>query len=233
VRSRAPDRRPDRTFRGPRLTYLQTHAAADDADLVAVALQGVPGAFGQIIQRYKDAVFGVALSRSRNFHDAEDLTQETFLEAYAGLEGLREPARLGAWLRTIAIHRSINLVKRRQASVDLDAVAELPGTALSPQEEVESVDLRERVLRTIGRLGKTHRETVTLFYVREVHDLLAGAGPEGLHGEAEGFHSTPSLSRLRTVSTTAAKAACCGSSSGLPVTCAKKAAKSSASPVLR
>jgi DNA-directed RNA polymerase specialized sigma24 family protein len=47
-------------------------------------------------QPLPDAVFGVVLSRLRNFHDAEDLTQATFLEAFQGLERLRDPGRLPA-----------------------------------------------------------------------------------------------------------------------------------------
>ena len=68
---------------------------ADDAALVAHALQNGPEASGPIIERYKDAVFGVALSRLRNFHDAEDLTQTTFVEALNTMERLKDPARLG------------------------------------------------------------------------------------------------------------------------------------------
>lgn len=84
-----------------------------DAALVANALTNGPQAFAPIIERYKDAVFGVALSRLRNFHDAEDLTQTTFVEAFDAIARLKEPDRLGAWLRTIAIHRCINFLKGR------------------------------------------------------------------------------------------------------------------------
>jgi len=48
----------------------------DDAGLVATALSGGPETFGPIVTRYQDAVFGVALARLRNFHDAEDIAQE-------------------------------------------------------------------------------------------------------------------------------------------------------------
>ena len=133
--------------------------------LVAIALAGGTESFAPIIQRYKDAVFGVALSRLHNFHDAEDLTQATFLEAFGGLERLRDPARLGAWLRTITIHRCINHVKRRARLVELDAIEEPVAVGPSPHEEAETGQLRSHVLAAIGRLSKTHRETVTLFYV--------------------------------------------------------------------
>ena len=67
----------------------------DDGTLVALALRGGPEAFGPIIERYKGAVFGVALSRLRNFHDAEDLTQTTFVLAFDRPDRLKDPGRLG------------------------------------------------------------------------------------------------------------------------------------------
>ena len=45
----------------------------NDATLVAEALNNGPEAFAQIIEQYKSIVFGVAVARVRNFHDAEDL----------------------------------------------------------------------------------------------------------------------------------------------------------------
>ena len=134
---------------------------------MSAALDGGSEAFAAIVHRYKDAVFGVALARVRNFHDAEDLTQATFLEALTGLGRLREPGRLGAWLRSIAVHRSINHVKGRGRRVDLGAVAEPADDGPTPQAQVEQAELRGRVLHAIGRLSTAHRETVTLFYVGE------------------------------------------------------------------
>ena len=45
----------------------------DDVALVADVLEQGTKAFGPIVERYQDAVFGVALARLRNFHDAEDI----------------------------------------------------------------------------------------------------------------------------------------------------------------
>ena len=52
----------------------------DDASLVAAALEGGPAAYAPIIERYKDTVFGVAIGRLGDFHDAEDVAQVVFLE---------------------------------------------------------------------------------------------------------------------------------------------------------
>ncbi|MFC1453129.1 sigma-70 family RNA polymerase sigma factor [Verrucomicrobiota bacterium] len=130
----------------------------DDRDLVAEALEGGLEAFGEIVDRYRDAVFGVSLARLRNFHDAEDVAQTVFLEAFSKLDSFREPMKLGAWLRTIAIRRSIDLIRTRQEAVGIDEIERA-------EPEVGSRDLREQVLEAIGKLGKAQRETVTLYYI--------------------------------------------------------------------
>lgn len=138
-----------------------------DAALVANALTNGPQAFAPIIERYKDAVFGVALSRLRNFHDAEDLTQTTFVEAFDAIVRLKEPERLGAWLRTIAIHRCISFLKGRERIVAFDAIEEPASPQPSPLIDAEKNELRQQVLGAVDKLSKTQRETVALYYIGE------------------------------------------------------------------
>jgi len=66
--------------------------------------------------------------------------------------------KLGAWLRTIAIRRSIDLIRTRKEAVSIDEIE-------SERPNVEGNDLREQVLEAIGKLGKAQRETVTLYYI--------------------------------------------------------------------
>ncbi len=140
----------------------------DNATLVARALEGGPEAFGPIIVRYKDAVFGVALARLRNFHDAEDLTQTTFVEAFDRLRNLKDPERLGAWLRTITIHRCINFLKRQdRIVVGFEAIEEPAAESPSPDVDFERKRLQERVMEAVGRLSRTQNETVLLHYISE------------------------------------------------------------------
>ena len=97
----------------------------DDSALVAAALAGGPEAFAPIVERYQDAVFGVALARVGSFHDAQDVAQAVLVEAYERLSNLREPGKLGAWLRKMTIHRSQDLWRRRQREMaNLDEIPE-------------------------------------------------------------------------------------------------------------
>ena len=137
----------------------------DDAALVAAALAGGPEAFGPVVERYQDAVFGIALARLRDFHEAEDTAQEVFVQAFECLGNLSDPKRLGAWLRSITIHRSIDRLRRRREAVDVDESGEPASHSPMPHEELARRELRDGVLAAIGRLSKTQRETTTLFYI--------------------------------------------------------------------
>ena len=67
----------------------------DDAALVTAALADGPEALGPITERYQEGVFGIALARLRNLHDAEDVAQGVFVEAFERLDRLKDPCRLG------------------------------------------------------------------------------------------------------------------------------------------
>ena len=136
----------------------------EDQDLVASALAGGPEAFAPIVQRYQGAVFGVALARVRDFHDAEDIAQSVFVDAFLQLDRLENTARLGAWLRTMAINKSIDRIRRRGEIVDVEEIANEPAHA-EMHVALQGSELREQVMEAIGRLGTAQRETITLYYL--------------------------------------------------------------------
>jgi RNA polymerase sigma-70 factor, ECF subfamily len=136
-----------------------------DRGLVAAALAGDADAFRPIVERYQHAVFGVALARLGDFHEAQDAAQQVFVEAFQRLGGLRDPARLGAWLRSMTVHRCIDLLRRRKSAVAIEYAENEPSTDLPPDSDLVRRELRDRVMAAIGRLSKTQRETVTLFYI--------------------------------------------------------------------
>jgi RNA polymerase sigma-70 factor (ECF subfamily) len=135
----------------------------DDVTLVAEALANSPEGFAPIIEQYKDAMFGVAFVRLRNFHDAEDLTQEAFVEGFQRLGSLRDPNRLGAWLRSIVIHLCINHLNRLKKTVEVKE--SILHSSHTPQSQMDRRAQQEQVVEAIGQLSKVQRETVTLFYV--------------------------------------------------------------------
>ena len=164
-----------------------------DEELVAGALAGGPEAFEPIVRRYQDAVFGVALSRVRSFHDAEDVAQGAFVEAFQRIGTLKDPARLAAWLRSITIHRAIDHLRRARETTGSEEMDKREDGGWTPHVEVERRELRERVLAAIAGLSKTQRETTTLFYINGysveevagIQEVPAGTVKRRLHDARE------------------------------------------------
>lgn len=139
----------------------------EDQDLVSRALSDGPETFRPIVDRYQRVVFGIALSRLRDYHRAEDVAQQVFLEAFERLVTLRDPARLGPWLRSMTVHRCIDLQRAERENVDLDKVDEPASEEISPLEVIEQAELAQRVVAAIAGLPAAQRETATLFYLGE------------------------------------------------------------------
>ena len=144
---------------------MKTKKNRDDASLVAAALNASFEAFEPIIKRYQEAIFGVALARVGRFHEAEDITQQVFIEAFERLSCLKKPERLGPWLRSITIHRSIDWIRRQGKLVDFDTIIEPVSGEPTPQAALEQNELRDRVMAALNNLPQAQRETVTLFYL--------------------------------------------------------------------
>src|SRR5260370_143690 len=139
---------------------------ATDEALVHLALAGGPEAFVAIVERFRRAVFSIALTRMSNRHDAEDVAQNVFLEGYERLGSLKDPARLGAWLRSITIHRCIDALRKRGDVAALDEINEPIHEPAHAESQAEEWDERKRsALLAIQRLNQTQRETVTLHYL--------------------------------------------------------------------
>ena len=131
---------------------------------MAGALRDGPQAFAPIVWRYKEIVFGVVLGRLGHFEDAQDITQGVFIEAWQRLEKLADPARLGPWLRSIALHRSIDHMRRRESHVrGLDD--ELLSPEATQDERLEQAELQQQVRLAVESLSSTLRETVALYYL--------------------------------------------------------------------
>ena len=86
----------------------------DEVSLLRSSLDGETEAWGEIITRYKEAVFGLCLGFLRNRADAEDLTHDTFIRAYQNLRRYRLEKRFSTWLFTIASNLCRNRLRYRR-----------------------------------------------------------------------------------------------------------------------
>ena len=85
----------------------------DDAELVRRSLRGDEDAFSTLFDRHASRVYALAYRLLGNRAEAEDITQDTFLQALRTLPTLRQPEMFGAWIARIATNASLTMLRRR------------------------------------------------------------------------------------------------------------------------
>ncbi|MDD5191461.1 MAG: RNA polymerase sigma factor, partial [Dehalococcoidales bacterium] len=94
----------------------------DIKNLVIKARSGDLEAYGEIVRRFQAMAHGFAYSFLGDFHLAEDVAQESFLEMYRQLPSLRNPEAFSAWFRRILIKNCDRITRGKQiTTVSLDA----------------------------------------------------------------------------------------------------------------
>ena len=84
-----------------------------DAILVEKCINGQKDAFAKIVERYQHRVYFMSLTRMRDRHEAEDLAQETFIQAYRKLAGYDPQRSFRNWLFTICANLGKNRLRSR------------------------------------------------------------------------------------------------------------------------
>lgn len=144
-------------------------ARATDPDLPDVlASRADRAAFAVLYRRYLDRVYAYAFYQLGDHHDAEDVTERTFLAALAALPGFRdEGASFRAWLFRIA-HNTVANVHRarsRRRVIPLPEEFERPAPDADPAALVARAEDQRRILRAIASLPEDRRQVVLLRFV--------------------------------------------------------------------
>lgn len=152
--------------------------AARDADLEEVlAAQRDRAAFGALYRRYLDRVYGYCFYLLGDHHDAEDVTERTFLAALGGIHRFRdEGASFRAWLFRIAHNEVANAIRhrRRHATSPLEAAPE-PAADGSPDGAVGAADEARRLRAALAQLPEVRRQVIVLRFVDGLSSREVGA----------------------------------------------------------
>jgi RNA polymerase sigma factor (sigma-70 family) len=150
----------------------------DLKSLLLLAASGDTAAYDRIVCRFRDMAYSYAYSVIRDFHLAQDVTQEAFLQAFYDLPKLREPLAFPGWLRRIVFKQCDRLTRRKRVPiVPLEEATEIAAREVGPDELLEDQERHAIVLSAIGALPDHEREVTLLFYIRdysqqEVADFL-------------------------------------------------------------
>jgi RNA polymerase sigma-70 factor (ECF subfamily) len=147
-----------------------------EAALAAAAQVGDAGAFGEIYDRYADALYRFIYYRTSHRETAQDLLSETFTKALEKLHQF-DPRKgpLSAWLYRIARNAVIDHRRRAKPAVELDRDADLPA-ASDPAADAETALRREAVAAALSHLAAADRELLIMRLWQEMsHAEIAAA----------------------------------------------------------
>jgi RNA polymerase sigma-70 factor (ECF subfamily) len=129
---------------------------------VRQCIDGDTSAYRVLYNRYSKAMFNTALRIVNKIPDAEDVLQDSFIDAFTQLRSFEGRSTFGAWLKQIVVFKSIALLKRHRINfVEVETIGELPEEKeLDEADTWYTVDL---IKQTIQQLPDGYRTVLTLY----------------------------------------------------------------------
>ena len=140
---------------------------AKDNTLVYRAQTGDEGTFAELMREYYPFVYAIVIRIVKNSHDAEEVVQDAFLNAYRGLTQLEDTTKFKSWLGKIAQNCARNWLRKQKGdTVSIDEVSEqILQTEDSSDERLIRQEQRELIRRTMDTLPQKDREIAHAYYL--------------------------------------------------------------------
>ena len=151
----------------------------DDVQLICAVLDGDDAAFNTLVRKYQKSVHALTWRKIGDFHYAEEITQDTFLQAYEKLSTLKNPNLFAGWLYVIADRLCIAWLRKKKPtmqSLEQMSVKELEKLAyaryisdISEHRDAEITEHRYKIAKKLlEKLPDSERTVVTLYYLGEM-----------------------------------------------------------------
>jgi RNA polymerase sigma-70 factor, ECF subfamily len=148
-------------------------SAQDDAALLTLVQKGDEYAMASLFDRYSKVVYSVALRVLRDPASAEDVLQEVFMQIWRNPDGfVATRGSLGGWLAVVARNRSIDALRRKRPTEQVDDMALASNYNLA--DEAERNSLMEKARGVIHLLPFEQRKTLEMaFFDGLTHSEIA------------------------------------------------------------
>jgi RNA polymerase sigma-70 factor (ECF subfamily) len=144
----------------------------DEYILIEKLKDGDEGAFRQIVDTWKDLVYNTALGILQNSGDAEDVSQETFVQVYESVKNFKAEAKFSTWLYRITVSKSLDHLRRKKRKKRFAVVQSLFGvnneTVIDPPDfnhpgvQLDRKEKASTLFRAIDKLPENQRIAFTL-----------------------------------------------------------------------
>jgi RNA polymerase sigma-70 factor, ECF subfamily len=132
-------------------------------DLVIRAREGDRDAFSELVSQTLGRLTAVARMILRDEYAAQDAVQDSFIEAWRALPGLREPDKFDAWMRRLLVRACFkgNRSSKRVQAVEIRLT---PGDEPAIPDATRDVGIHDELERGLARISPEQRAVVVLVY---------------------------------------------------------------------
>ena len=148
----------------------------NDVQLVRKILSGDDAAFGILVEKYQKSVHTLVWRKIGDYHYAEDIMQDAFLQAYKKLSTLKDPNQFAGWLYVIANRLCIDWMRKQKfvmQSLEDTRPEEIERSSyiyhVSEQSKTESTEHSHALVKKLlEKLPESERSVVMLYYLDEM-----------------------------------------------------------------
>jgi len=150
----------------------------DELELIQGLREGQEAAFRTLVETYQDRVYNTVIGIVQNAEDAEDVTQEVFIQVYKSIGSFKGESKLSTWLYRIATTRSLDLLRSRKSKKRFGFIQRLFGEGAEPTVEIPdfnhpgvALDKKEDAAKLFKAITQLPENQKTAFVLHKLEDL--------------------------------------------------------------
>jgi RNA polymerase sigma-70 factor (ECF subfamily) len=161
----------------PRPDAGRSESRREDLAMISAAIRGEQAAYGTLMKKYRDSIFNLIFRIIRDREQVEDLTQETFVKAFASLKSFNREFAFSTWLYKIATNSSIDYIRKKKLHTtsinkpisheDSDYTMELPDSTYEPDKFIIQRQKSKIIAEAIEKLPPKYRQVIILRHNEE------------------------------------------------------------------
>jgi len=137
---------------------------------------GEERAFKQLVDQFQTLVFRTVLAIVHNHSNADDVTQEVFIEAFNSIGKFRADSKLSTWLYRIAINKSLNFIRDNKRnhllqSLGLKKIPEIIDDEHNFDQPFEALQIQQRKRIMEAAIDSLPENQRTAFVLNKIDDL--------------------------------------------------------------
>ena len=149
-----------------------------DVQLIRRILSGDDAAFNALVRKHQKGIHALVWRKVGDFHIAEEITQDTFLQVYKNLAQLKNPNQFSGWMYVIASRLCLKWLQKNKNTSAMQSLEDTPVAEIeessythyvSEQQLTESTERRREIVKKLlAKLPESERTVVTLHFLGEM-----------------------------------------------------------------